>query len=106
MVIAGDEFFDRVFLYTDEGECLRRGRATSSPAQFGQVCFIFAVQSGQKVHSYEQMYAPASSRSARSHFSQPIFISNATGNALLALAVVGKLLCFDCSQILALMDGR
>jgi hypothetical protein len=28
------------------------------------------------------------------------------GNALLALAVVGKLLCFDCSQILALMDGQ
>jgi hypothetical protein len=106
MVIAGDEFFGRVFPYTDEGESLRRGRATSSPAQFGQVCFILAVQSGQKVHSYEQMYASASSRTARPHFSQPIFISNATGNALLALAVVGKLLCFDCSQILALMDGQ
>ena len=38
--------------------------------------------------------------------SQPVFISNATWNALLALAVVGKLLCFDCSQILALMDGQ
>ena len=92
--------------YTDEGESLRRGRPTNSPAQFGQVFLIFAVQSGQNVHSYEQIYASASSRSARSHFSQPIFISNATWNALLALAVVGKLLCFDYEQILALMDGQ
>jgi len=57
---------------------MRRGRRTNSPAQFGQTCFIFAVQSAQNVHSYEQIYTSSSSRSARSHFSQPIFISNAT----------------------------
>ena len=85
---------------------MRRGRRTSSPVQFGQTCFICAVQSAQNVHSYEQIDASASSLNARPHFSQPIFISNATWNALLALAVVGKLRCFDCSQILALMDGQ
>jgi hypothetical protein len=35
----------------------RRGRATSSPPQFGHVCCICAAQSGQNVHSKLQIRA-------------------------------------------------
>src|SRR6266849_10526952 len=53
----------------------RRGRRMSSPPQFGQVPCAFEAHTGQKVHSYEQMYASTSARRAPPHFSHWAFIS-------------------------------
>jgi hypothetical protein len=52
---------------------MRRGRCSSSPAQFGQrLCNLFSTQSRQNVHSYEQIKASwlsaGSSCSQHSHF--------------------------------------
>jgi hypothetical protein len=53
----------------------RRGRRMSSPPQFGQVPCVFAAHAGQKVHSYEQIYASPSAATAPPHFSHCAFIS-------------------------------
>jgi hypothetical protein len=51
------------------------------------------------------MNARSAAEIAPPHFSHPGFISSAIfGLALLVLAVAGKLACFVCTQILALMD--
>jgi hypothetical protein len=47
----------------------------SSPPQFGQVPCVFAAHAGQKVHSYEQMYASPSAGTVPPHFSHCAFIS-------------------------------
>ncbi len=60
----------------------RRGRRASSPPQFGQMPFVFRVQLGQSVHSYEQTYASPSGRSVPPHFSHRVFISKCMGGIL------------------------
>jgi hypothetical protein len=65
----------------------------------------FCVQAAQNVHSCEQMNARSAAEIAPPHFSHPGFISSAIFRlVLLVLAVAGKLACFVCAQILALMD--
>ena len=53
-----------------------RGRRTSSPPQLGQTARIDAAQSGQKVHSWLQMYASPSAASAASQRSHTDLISS------------------------------
>jgi hypothetical protein len=55
-----------------------RGRATSSPPQFGHTSSIAAAQSTQKVHSYEQIVAGPSGASADPHRSHASRSSSAT----------------------------
>src|SRR5215813_11107199 len=55
----------------------RRGRATSSPPQFGQTPFIASVQATQKVHSKLQIRAGPSALRAAPHRSQTGRISSA-----------------------------
>ena len=56
---------------------LRRGLLTSSPPQFGQICFNSSTHFSQKVHSNVQMKAvPCGVRRAR-HFSHRSFIRSA-----------------------------
>lgn len=56
---------------------IRRGRATNSPPQLGQIWCISSAQAGQKVHSCEQIKAGSSGAVAALHFSHPDFISSA-----------------------------
>src|SRR5450755_1858193 len=55
-------------------ENFRGGRRLSSPPQFEQWPCIPTTQAGQKVHSYEQMYASPSIARMRPHFSHSDFI--------------------------------
>jgi len=55
---------------------LRRGRATSSPPQFGQVCCICSAHPEQNVHSKLQIRASPSCGSDASHRSQVARISS------------------------------
>jgi hypothetical protein len=61
------------------GHDVRRGRATSSPPQFGQTSSIDPAQPTQNVHSKEQMHAAPSGASAFPQRSQTVRISSATG---------------------------
>jgi len=66
--------------YATVGGTSRRGRATSSPPQFGQRRFIASAQAAQKVHSKLQIKASPSIASPSSQRSQAGFICNAIGH--------------------------
>jgi hypothetical protein len=55
----------------------------SSPPQFGQVPWAFALHAAQKVHSYEQMYASPSAGRALPHVSHSVFISRCIASVAL-----------------------
>jgi hypothetical protein len=59
------------------GHRRRRGRATSSPAQFGQIWSIESAHATQNVHSNEQMRASPSGASPFPQRSQTSRISSA-----------------------------
>jgi hypothetical protein len=56
----------------------RRGRATSSPPQFGHTRSISSAHATQKVHSWLQIVACPSGTSAVPQRSQLVLISSAT----------------------------
>jgi hypothetical protein len=57
-------------------EAFRRGRRSSSPAQFGQTCCMCSVHFAQNVHSNEQINARSPAPSVQPHFSHAAFISS------------------------------
>ena len=63
---------------------VRRGRATSSPPQFGQAWRRLDAQAKQYVHSREQMNAAPSLDRTALHLSQRCFISKFIGSDLSA----------------------
>ena len=60
------------------GAVARRGRATSSPPQFGQTLSMVSAHATQKVHSKEQMRASPSGARAFPQRSQTVRISRLT----------------------------